>query len=71
VFDHCEVSHTGTYGIWFRHGCQDDLIRHCRIEDFGAGGVRIGEEQMPADAAASTSHVTVDNNMSGQRSHAQ
>ena len=63
VFDHCEVSHIGTYGIWFRHGCQDDLIRHCRIEDFGAGGVRIGEEQMPADAAASTSHVTVDNNI--------
>jgi hypothetical protein len=63
VFDHCEVSHIGTYGIWFRHGCQDDAIRHCRIEDFGAGGVRIGEEQMPTDAAANTSHVTVDNNI--------
>ncbi len=63
VFDHCEISHIGTYGIWFRRGCQDDVIRHCRIEDFGAGGVRIGEGRMPADAAASTSHVTVDNNI--------
>ena len=63
VFDDCEISHIGTYGIWFRHSCQDDVIRHCRIEDFGAGGVRIGEAQMPADTSAGTSHVIVDNNI--------
>ena len=63
VFDHCEFSHIGTYGIWFRQGCQDEVIRHCRIEDFGAGGVRIGEAQMPTNAAASTSQVIVDNNI--------
>ena len=63
AFEDCAFSHIGTYGIWFRHGCQDDVIRHCRIEDFGAGGVRIGETQMPKDSAASTSHIIVDNNI--------
>ena len=63
LFDDCEFSHVGTYGIWFRHGCQDDAIRHCRIEDFGAGGVRIGETQMASDAAGNTSHIVVDNNI--------
>ncbi len=63
MFDDCEFSHIGTYGIWFRHGCRDDVIRHCAIEDFGAGGVRIGEMKMPADESADTSHVTVNNNV--------
>ena len=63
VFDDCEISHVGTYGIWFRHGCRDDVIRHCRIEDFGAGGVRIGETQMPRDSSVSTSRIIVDNNI--------
>ncbi len=63
VFDDCEISHIGTYGIWFRHGCQDDVIRHCRIEDFGAGGVRIGETEMPRESSASTDHLVIDNNI--------
>jgi Right handed beta helix region/GH141 insertion domain len=63
VFDDCEFSHIGTYGIWFRRGCRDNVVRHCRIEDFGAGGVRIGETQMPPNAAADTSHITIDNNI--------
>ncbi len=63
VFEDCAFSHVGTYGIWFRHGCRDNVVRHCRLEDFGAGGVRIGETQIPADAAAETSHLTIDNNI--------
>jgi parallel beta-helix repeat protein len=61
-FNDCQISHIGTYAIWFRRGCQDDAIRHCQIEDFGSGGVRIGEMQMPSDASAATSHLMVDNN---------
>ncbi len=63
VFENCEISHIGTYGVWFRRGCRDDVIRHCQIEDCGAGGVRIGEMQMPSYASADTSHVVVDNNI--------
>ena len=41
--DDCEIGHIGIFGIWFRQGCSDVLIRHCLIHDTGAGGVRIGE----------------------------
>ncbi len=63
VFDKCAFRHFGTYGVWFRRGCRDDVIRQCQIEDFGAGGVRIGETQMSANASAATSHIVVDNNI--------
>lgn len=59
----CEISHIGSYAAWFRRGC-----RHCRLErsyiqDFGAGGVRIGETGIAAREPGRTSHVTVDNNI--------
>jgi hypothetical protein len=63
AFDHCDFRHVGVYGVWFRQGCQDDLLRHCRVEDFGAGGVRIGEDRMPKEEAAATSRIVIDNNI--------
>jgi len=63
VLDDCEINHIGIYAIWFRRGCRDNSIRHCQIEDFGAGGVRIGETQMPSDSSAVTGNITVDNNI--------
>lgn len=63
TFEDCQFRHFGTYGFWFRRGCRDDVIRHCDIEDFGAGGVRIGEMQLPSAPALGTSHITVDNNI--------
>jgi TonB family protein len=44
----------GTYAIWFRKGCTDNVVRHCHIFDFGAGGVRIGEMGLPAKEAEAT-----------------
>jgi hypothetical protein len=61
AFDHCAFRHVGTYALWFRQDCQDDAMRHCLIEDFGAGGVRIGEMALPKTAATETARVTVDN----------
>ncbi len=63
TFEDCEVSHIGTYAIWFRRCCRDDVIRHCVIDDLGAGGVRIGEMQLPENQSVETSHVVVDNNL--------
>ena len=63
TFDDCEIRHVGTYAIWFRKGCRDDVIRHCAIEDFGAGGVRIGETGIAKNEPERTGHVTVDNNI--------
>jgi len=39
----CELAHLGTYGVWFRTGCQDNRLSRCEVVDTGAGGVRIGE----------------------------
>ncbi len=63
AIENCEISHVGKYGIWFRNGCRDCSVRHCLIQDFGAGGVRIGTMDMPRAAASQTSHVVVDNNI--------
>jgi len=43
AFEGCEIKHTGTYGIWFRHGCQACRIEKCWLDDLGGGGVKIGE----------------------------
>lgn len=63
TFEDCEVGHIGTYAVWIRRGCRDVVVRHSHLHDFGAGGVRIGEAELPSSPALETSHVTVDNNI--------
>jgi hypothetical protein len=63
TFDDCEIGHVGTYGVWFRRGCRDDVIRHCFVNDFGAGAVRVGETRISQNESERTSHVTIDNNI--------
>ena len=43
LFDACEVSHIGNYGIELSRGCQQNRIARCNFNDLGAGGVKIGE----------------------------
>ena len=62
-FVDCEISHLGNYALWFRKGCDNDAVRNCTIEDFGAGGVRIGETDIPSSSADRTSRITVENNI--------
>jgi len=59
----CRIEHTGTHGIWFRHGCQDCQIERCALLDLGAGGVRIGEPGIPANPRDQTSRITLHNNI--------
>ena len=63
VLADCEVSHTGTYGAWFRDGCRDNVVQRCAFTDLGAGGVRIGvcDLERARDPAHATGGVTVDN----------
>jgi hypothetical protein len=63
TIEDCEISHTGIYAVWFRKGCRNDILRRCLIEDFGAGGVRIGETASAKNEPERTSHITVDNNI--------
>ena len=62
VLENCEVSHIGTYGIWFRHGCKDCVIRHNRLFDLGAGGIRVGEANGAKTDVGETTQTLVDNN---------
>ncbi len=34
----CEITQTGSYGIWFRRGCSDCRVEKSHIHDLGAGG---------------------------------
>jgi hypothetical protein len=61
LIEDCEIAHVGNYGVWFRAGCQDNLLVRCEITDLGAGGVRIGETSSAASAALVCMRNTVDN----------
>ncbi|MCX6927302.1 MAG: right-handed parallel beta-helix repeat-containing protein [Verrucomicrobia bacterium] len=47
VFENCEVSRVGGWGIELGRGCQDNRITGCLIEDLGAGGIKLGEPDEP------------------------
>jgi len=50
----CEIARTGTYGIWFRDGCRDNLVSQCLLHNLGAGGIRIGSIHEGRDSGANT-----------------
>ena len=45
VFEKCNVSHVGEYGLWFRD-CQNCHVYRSIFADLGAGAVRIGGGKM-------------------------
>ncbi|MDQ2687017.1 MAG: right-handed parallel beta-helix repeat-containing protein [Armatimonadota bacterium] len=61
TLDHCEIAHTGLYGVWFHQGCTQCAIRHTYLHDLGAGGVRLGETEIRPEGPQRTDHNTVDN----------
>ena len=63
TIENCEIAHTGIYGVWFRNGCTHNIVRHTRLHDLGAGGLRSGMLETPASPAEATSHQTFDNNI--------
>ncbi|MBI9016174.1 MAG: right-handed parallel beta-helix repeat-containing protein [Phycisphaerae bacterium] len=67
--ENCEISHIGKYAVWFRRGCKDCLVQKCRINDLGAGGVRIGETSIATNEFDKTGHIAVDNNYIGSGGH--
>lgn len=60
-FERCRITHTGQYGIWFRRDAKYCSMRQCYINDLGAGGVRIGETNLPEDTAHLTAHINIEN----------
>jgi len=47
LFDECEVTAVGNYGIEIGPGCSDNRILRCDIHDLGAGGLLIGPKVRP------------------------
>src|SRR5690606_18335877 len=48
-FNHCEIAHTGKYGLWFRDACIDSKVVQSYIHDLGAGGIKIGTVRSASD----------------------
>jgi len=44
AFVNCDIEHVGTYGLEVLDGCLDVEVRHGRIRDLGAGGVKVGHD---------------------------
>ena len=42
VIENCRVAHVAAHGVWLRRGCVRCRVRHCLVEDTGAGGVYLG-----------------------------
>ncbi len=61
VLKNLEVAHVGGYGIELGHGCKDNRIEQCHIHDLGAGGVKLGEVQLPDGEAGRAERNTVHN----------
>jgi parallel beta-helix repeat protein len=62
-FINCEISNTGTYGIWFRRGCAGCIVDHCYLHGLGAGGIKIGETNLREDVNDLTRNITVNNSI--------
>ena len=62
-FVNCEISATGSSGIWFRRACDNGLIEHCYLHDLGAGAVKIGETILRDHPDEVTHHIKVVNNI--------
>ncbi len=63
AFNHCEIAHTGQYGIWFRKGCQRCSLTQSYVHDLGAGGVRIGEVSIAKRPEEATGFQRIDNDI--------
>jgi hypothetical protein len=61
VIEDCFIGHIGNYGVWFRTGCQNNVMRHSELCDLGGGAVRMGEAGNPASDNEISGGNTVDN----------
>ena len=42
ALNHCEITQTSNYAVWFSTGSSHNRIEQCHIHHLGAGGVRLG-----------------------------
>jgi hypothetical protein len=61
ALDKIEVACVGGYGVGFGHGCKDNRIEQSHIHNLGAGGIQIGEIDLPKQEQARAERNTVYN----------
>jgi hypothetical protein len=61
VLYRCEIAHTGGYALWFERGSKDNRAEQCHLHDLGAGGVRLGETDLPSEPERQTERNEVFN----------
>ncbi|MBN1442372.1 MAG: right-handed parallel beta-helix repeat-containing protein, partial [Planctomycetes bacterium] len=69
AIEDCEISHIGSYAVWFRKGCRQCRLARCFLHDLGAGGARIGETGIRASEPERTGGIAIDNNIIRSAGH--
>lgn len=65
VFERCQFTHTGTWGLWLRDGVRNSKVTNSTFTDTGAGGIRVGlTSQNPADTSATGANQINGNSVS-------
>ncbi len=59
AFEQCNFVHLGDYALELGRGCQGNRVIGCEMSDLGAGGVKIGEQEIHDNPAERTSGNTV------------
>lgn len=62
-FVNCRMSHTGAYALWIREACSGNVVNHCLFSDLGAGGIKVGLRECPAEGEYFTNGNIIDNNI--------
>ena len=59
--ENCDITHIGHYAVSFGRACHDNQLLNCRMEDLGAGGVKIGETAFSDDLQVLADKIQVQN----------
>ncbi|WP_052200324.1 right-handed parallel beta-helix repeat-containing protein [Terriglobus sp. TAA 43] len=62
TIDHCTFHGMGGYALALRGGNQHAIIDHNHLFDLGAGGIRVGEGEIPKAPEQISSHHVITNN---------
>ena len=60
--ERCTFAHLGQYALEIHHGSKDVEVLESEMTDLGAGGVKIGDPEIPKETAQTTSGIVVSNN---------
>jgi parallel beta-helix repeat protein len=62
TIEHCTFAHLGRYALEIHKGSRDNQIMDNEMVDLGAGGVKVGDPELPKEEGAATSGIVVAGN---------